>query len=151
MLNRIFRPLLIAGLLAVTVAAQAKPITPAALEMWLARYGTAWKVLEPKLAGVLFAEDAIYQETPYGEPVIGREGVEEYWRTETADHSDVEFESKVVAVNGKTGVAHWTAKLTLKSTGVVVELDGVFVLEFNDAGQCSSLREWWHVRNSKPN
>lgn len=150
MLNRLFRPLLITGILATfAVSAEAKPLTPAALEMWLARYGTAWKVLEPKLAGVLFTEDAVYQETPYEKPRVGRAAIEEYWRTETADHTDVEFESKVVAVNGNTGVAHWTAKLVLNSTGVTVELDGVFVLEFDAEGQCSSLREWWHVRNSK--
>jgi hypothetical protein len=26
------------------------------------------------------------------------------------------------------------------------ELNSVFVLQFDDAGRCTSLREWWHVR-----
>jgi limonene-1,2-epoxide hydrolase len=150
MLNRIFRPLLIAGFLAtLTVAVEAKPLTPAALEAWLARYGAAWEGLDPKLAGSLFTEDAIYQENPYEDPWKGRAGVEKYWRTETADHSDVHFESKVVAVDGNIGVAQWTAEFTLKSNGVIIEIDGVFVLEFDANGQCSSLREWWHVRNNQ--
>lgn len=150
MLNRIVRPLLIAGFLAtLTVTVEAKPLTPAALEAWLARYGAAWTALDGKLASQLFSENALYQETPYEDPRKGRAGVEEYWRTETADHSDVQFESTVIAVNGNTGVAHWTAEFTLKSNGIIIELDGVFVLEFDDKGQCTSLKEWWHVRNNQ--
>jgi hypothetical protein len=49
-------------------------------------------------------------------------------------------------VNGKTGVAHWSAKFRAASTGSAIELDGVFVLEFDASGECTSLREWWHVR-----
>jgi hypothetical protein len=52
----------------------------------------------------------------------------------------------VIAVNGNTGVAHWSAKFRLASTGAMIELDGVFVLEFDANGQCTSLREWWHLR-----
>ncbi|HYJ42378.1 MAG TPA: nuclear transport factor 2 family protein [Steroidobacteraceae bacterium] len=150
MLNRIIRPLLVAGFLAaMAVTAQAKPLTPAALESWLARYGAAWEARDAKLAGPLFTTDALYQEMPFDAPKKGRTGIEEYWRTVTADQRDVQFESKVVAVNGNTGVAHWSAKFTLKSTGATIELDGVFVLEFDAKGQCTSLREWWHVRTGE--
>ncbi len=76
----------------------------------------------------------------------GRAGIEEYWRGVTADQRDVQFESQVIAVNGNTGVAHWSAKFRLQSSGATIELDGVFVLEFNESGECSLLREWWHVR-----
>ena len=55
----------------------------------------------------------------------------------------------MIALNGNTGVAHWSAKFSLASTGGLIELDGVFVLEFDDKGQCTSLREWWHVRPGK--
>jgi hypothetical protein len=58
----------------------------------------------------------------------------------------VKFESKVIAVNGKTGVAHWHAKFRVASTGAILELDGVFVLEFDESGLCKSLREWWHLK-----
>ncbi len=64
----------------------------------------------------------------------------------TADQRDVQFDSNAIAVNGNTGVAHWSAKFKLASSGATVELDGVFVLEFDATGLCSGLREWWHVR-----
>ena len=43
------------------------------------------------------------------------------------------------------GVAHWSAVFKLESTGKRVALDGVFVLTFNAAGQCTLLREWWQA------
>jgi len=85
---------------------------------------------------------------PFEAPKAGRRGIREYWATVTADQRDVDFTSSVVAVNGHTGVARWSAKLKSASSGVNVELDGVFVLTFDDSGLCSELREWWHVRTS---
>jgi hypothetical protein len=36
------------------------------------------------------------------------------------------------------------------ATGTRVNLDGVFMLEFSDAGTCSTLREWWHREETPP-
>jgi hypothetical protein len=86
---------------------------------------------------------------PFDAPKAGRAGIEDYWATVTADQRDVEFESKVVAVNGSTAVARWSASLTSAASGARIELDGVFILEFDASGLCSELREWWHVRASQ--
>jgi SnoaL-like protein len=126
--------------------AHAQNLTSATLEAWLERYGAAWEARDPALAGRLFTQEARYHEMPFDEPKSGRAGIEEYWRTVTADQRDVQFESEVIAVSGNTGVAHWSAKFRLESNGATVELDGAFVLEFDSAGLCSKLREWWHVR-----
>jgi SnoaL-like domain len=149
MLNRLVRPLLVAGLLLVTFHANAKPLTSNALETWLASYGAAWETRDAAAAGKLFTTNARYHEMPFDAPKEGRAGIEEYWRTVTADQRDIKFESKVMAVNGNVGIAHWSAKFRVESTGAIIELDGVFELKFDASGQCSSLREWWHVRASK--
>ena len=94
----------------------------------------------------MFATDATYQEVPFKPAIQGRAAIEEYWRTETAQHGAVHFESTVIAINGQTGVAHWAASFEMKSTGATVVLDGIFVLEFDAAGQCRALREWWQVK-----
>ncbi len=147
--KRIARSLVLAVLLAcTTAAAQAKELTTAALESWLGRYGAAWEARDAKRAGPLFTSDALYHEMPFDEPKKGRAGIEEYWKTVTANQRDVKFESRAIAVNGNTGVAHWSATFRLES-GSTIALDGVFVLEFAPSGECSSLREWWHVRESK--
>ena len=126
----------------------AKPLTAAALEGWLARYKEAWEQRDPARAAALFTENAPYHETPFDTPKAGRNGIRDYWATVTADQRDVDFTSSVVAVNGGTGVARWSAKLKSASSGVRVELDGIFVLTFDGGGLCSELREWWHVRTS---
>jgi hypothetical protein len=147
MFNRIGRSMSLAAVLLCMVAtARAETLTPKRLGAWLARYGAAWEARDGTAAGRLFTPGARYYELPFDKPKEGRAGIEEYWRTVTADQRDVNFKSEVIAVNGNTGVAHWSAEFRLRSTGAMVALDGVFVLVFDSAGQCSSLREWWHVR-----
>jgi ketosteroid isomerase-like protein len=147
MFNRTCGSLVLAAILTcMSFTVEAKTLTSASLEAWLERYGDAWEARDASAAGRLFAADARYQESPFDEPKKGRAGIEEYWRSVTADQREVRFESSIIAVNGKTGIAHWSAKFRLESTGAIVELDGMFVLEFDSAGQCSELREWWHVR-----
>jgi hypothetical protein len=126
----------------------ARKLTRAALEAWLKRYGEAWEQRDPARAAALFTENAPYHEMPFDAPKAGRSGIHDYWATVTADQRNVHFESQVLAVDGQTGVAHWSASLTTASGGVRVELDGAFVLTFDDSGLCSELREWWHVRTS---
>ncbi len=147
MLKRLVRPLLLAGfLLALGSAAQAKALDTAALETWLQKYGAAWVARDAAAAGPLFTVDATYHEMPFDPAKQGRAAIQDYWKTVTADQRDIQFESKVIAVNGNTGVAHWKATFKVQSTGATIALDGVFVLEFDDQGQCKSLREWWHVK-----
>jgi hypothetical protein len=126
----------------------AQQLTPSALESWLARYEQAWEQRDPAQAAALFTADAPYHETPFDPPKAGRAGIRDYWATVTADQRNVDFESEIVAVNGQTGVARWSARLTSAASGARVELNGVFVLRFDGNGLCSELREWWHVRAS---
>jgi hypothetical protein len=130
------------------IAMPARPLTPAVLEDWLARYEEAWEHRDPARAAALFTENAAYHEMPFDAPKAGRSGIRDYWATVTADQRDVDFSSSVVAVSGRTGIARWAAKLKSASSGMHVALDGVFVLTFDDSGLCSELREWWHVKTS---
>jgi nuclear transport factor 2 (NTF2) superfamily protein len=133
-------------LVGASMSAQAQSLTSAKLTAWLSSYGDAWEMRDPDRAAALFTENARYHEMPFDEPKMGRQGIREYWATVTADQRDVQFDSQVLAVEGNRGVAHWSAKFRSQSTGATLELDGVFVLEFDANGLCSSLREWWHLR-----
>lgn len=123
-------------------------LTPAALTTWLAGYEQAWEQRDPARAAALFTENARYHEMPFDEPKAGRTGIRDYWTTVTADQRNIDFKSQVIAVNGQTGVARWSATLMSAATGAKVALDGVFVLTFDAAGLCTELREWWHVRTA---
>jgi hypothetical protein len=133
-------------LVTAAMSAHAQSLTSAKLTAWLDSYGAAWEMRDPERAAALFTENATYHEMPFDEPKMGRKGIREYWAGVTADQRDVQFDSQVLAVQGSTGVAHWSAKFKSASTGATLELDGVFVLEFDANGLCTSLREWWHLR-----
>jgi uncharacterized protein (TIGR02246 family) len=133
-------------LVAASMSAQAQSLTNAKLGAWLEKYGEAWETRDPEKAAAIFTENATYHEMPFDEPKMGRKGIREYWAGVTADQRDVQFDSQALAVEGNRGVAHWSAKFRSQSTGATLELDGVFVLEFDASGLCTSLREWWHLR-----
>ena len=143
----LFRVFLVTAALGVVAPSAHAQLTSAKLDTWLADYREAWEKRDSERATQLFTETARYQEMPFDAPKSGRAGIREYWSAVTADQRDVEFHFQTIAVNGNTGVAHWSAKFKQASTGMTVELDGVFVLEFDPkTGLCSTLREWWHVR-----
>ena len=116
------------------------------LRNWLAAYGAAWEARDAEAASQLFSEDALYFETPYAEPFSGRDGIKGYWAKVTDDQREVVFDSEALGFTGTTGVARWSARFKLASNGAAVELNGVFLLEFDEAPSCSRLREWWHAR-----
>jgi uncharacterized protein (TIGR02246 family) len=113
-------------------------------QQWLARYGQAWEQADPAAAAQLFSEDCRYFETPFSDPALGRDGVSKYWSAVPEGQADISFRYRVLAVDGGTVIAHWTASFTRVTSQSKVSLDGVFVLEFDDAGACRTLREWWH-------
>lgn len=137
---------LLACALLPTGRAMAADLTTAALEAWLARYGDAWESRDADKAAALFTPEATYHEMPFDAPIEGAAKIREYWARVTADQRDVDFSARPIMVDGDAGVAEWSARFRTASTGATIELNGVFVLEFDDAGRCTSLREWWHVR-----
>jgi limonene-1,2-epoxide hydrolase len=120
--------------------------TDTTLASWVERYGQAWEQRDPDAAARLFATDARYFETPYAEPFRGPEGVRAYWAKVTADQADVSFSGEPLGMLGEFGVARWSARFRSVSSGAQIELNGVFVLEFDGEGRVTTLREWWHVR-----
>jgi hypothetical protein len=116
------------------------------LRRWLDDYAAAWQARSPESASRLFTANALYYETPFAEPFRGRDGIERYWRTVTADQRNVDVSTDPVGFVDGIGVAKWSATFTLESAGTRVELSGVFLLEFDDKALCRTLREWWHAR-----
>ena len=153
-MTRTVRPAHVRALLMVLLAclvstghrAVAADLTRAALEDWLARYEVAWETRDADKAAALFTPEATYHEVPFDAPIEGAGKIREYWSRVTADQRDVDFSARPIIVDEDTGVAEWSATFRTASTGATIELNGVFVLKFDAAGRCTSLREWWHVR-----
>jgi hypothetical protein len=59
------------------------------------------------------------------------------------------FAYEILAVRENWGIALWQGQLTLRETGKQIFLDGVFLVDFDEAGLCSRFREWWHRQEKK--
>lgn len=118
-----------------------------AFEAWMQAYGRAWQAGDPDAVTALFTADAAYHETPFDEPMVGREAIHRYW-SEGADQAqrNVRFDFVVLAIAGDTGVARWWASFERVPSGAQVELDGVLAAEFDGSERCRRFREWWHRR-----
>jgi ketosteroid isomerase-like protein len=113
---------------------------------WLEAYGSAWRNGDAKAVVGLFTDDAQYFETPFGEPIRGRDAIFRYWSAGPgSSQSDVEVVLQPLAVVERTGIARWHATFVRRS-GKQVELDGCLVAEFALPGKCAVFREWWHRR-----
>lgn len=122
-------------------------LTMTELSNWLDAYGEAWESRDADAAVRIFSEDASYRVTPYEEPHAGRSGIHDYWAGVTENQRNVRFEHQALSVSGNTGIAHWSAKFNVEPDGTKLELDGIFVLEFDQDGNCRRLREWWHLNS----
>ena len=117
---------------------------------WLDAYGAAWEKGDAAAAADLFSEDARYYETPFQEPMVGKEAIHSYWREGAGESQrDVYFQYEDVAVSENKGLAQWRASFDRLPSGNHVELDGFLSAEFDDAGRCSVFREWWHRREHR--
>ena len=110
-------------------------------QQWLAAYRKAWIERDADAAAAIFTEDATYAEQPYQDAFVGRKGVRDYWARVTATQSDIEMKyGEPITVGNRTAVEWWT---TLKNGGVPITLAGAFILTFDKAGLCRTLREYW--------
>jgi len=110
-------------------------------QQWLEAYRKAWMERDADAAAALFTEDATYAEQPYQDAFVGRQGVRDYWARVTAAQSRIEMKyGTPITVGKRTAVEWWT---TLENGGVPVTLAGAFILTFDEAGLCRTLREYW--------
>lgn len=124
-------------------------LTMTDLSNWLDAYGQAWESRDADAAATIFSEDATYQVTPYEEPHRGQDGVRDYWAGVTENQRNVRFEHEAISVSGNTGIAHWSATFDVAPDGPKLELNGIFVLEFDENGKVRQLREWWHLKSQE--
>jgi len=111
---------------------------------WLDAYGHAWESRNPQAAADLYAEDGIYQVTPFLEPMRGRKAILEYWTNVAQTQQDIHFGYEILAVTPEHGIARWWASFVIVPSGLQTKLDGIFLISLDENSRCHSLREWWH-------
>ena len=111
---------------------------------WLSRYGEAWVLRDAYKASLLFDENAIYQETPFAEPMRGRDAIQRYWQDVPRTQRDIDFAFEIFSVDDNMGIVHFWASFTRIPTETQVRLDGIAVITLDSKKLCRSFHEWWH-------
>jgi hypothetical protein len=111
---------------------------------WLDDYVAAWKSYDADAIRVLFSDNAEYRYNPYDEPTVGREAIVEDWLSDRDEPNSFEADYLPIAVNGNTAVARGqTQYFDTDTREITSEYDNIFLLKFNDQGECESFTEWY--------
>ena len=123
-----------------------KVLTFGAFDQWMHAYGKASKDNDVTASSELFAQDASYYETPFSEPIRGRQAIYEYWNKGAQTLKDKESNYEIFSVKDNLGIARWQSQFTVVKSGKRVALDCLFLVEFDEDEKCSVFREWWHLK-----
>jgi len=121
-------------------------MTKESFTSWLEKLKMAWEGKNPEGAPNLCAENFIWYETPFTDPIKTKENLLEEWKT-ISDHENIQFSYKILSVNQNIGFAHWSAAFTRISTKENVEMDGVFMVKLDDKGLCMEFHQWYNIRD----
>lgn len=128
-----------------------KPISVEHFQFWLEMYGKASRDNDPQASADLFSQDAEYYETPFDEPMIGRQAIYKYWSRGAKNLKEKESSYEILSMKNNLGIARWQSKFTVIKSGKRLALDCLFLVEFNDRGECRTFREWWHLQQINTN
>jgi SnoaL-like protein len=124
---------------------QPQPLTASDVKHFLATYKKAWETRNPDLAAGLFTRDAQYKQDPFGEAIVGREAIHDYWAGATGCQEEIHFTVGTVIQCGYILAAEWTCTYQDRSGGEKKELAGMFLADFYGK-QVRHVREYWHSR-----
>jgi hypothetical protein len=125
-----------------------KPLTVDAFSQWMQIYGKSSEENDPQASANLFAQDAQYYESPFDEPMTGRDAIYTYWDKGAQRLQDKQSMYQILSIKDNLGIARWQSRFTVIESGKQFLLDCLFVVEFNDEGLCQTFREWWHVQEN---
>ena len=126
-------------------AGQQTTLSGSDAQHFLKKYKQAWETRDADLAASLFTRDARYKENPFGEPIIGREAIHDYWAAATAQQDDIRFTVTNFLHAGYILIAEWTCQYRERASGRSRELAGMFFADFY-GNQVRAFREYWQSR-----
>lgn len=110
-------------------------------------YKRAWETRDAALVLSVFTEDAAYQESPFNPPLLGHAAIRRYWEEATGSHRDIDFRWQPLVSDGNLHVVEWSASFTRTTSGKLVELRGVMILELLGE-RIFRFREYWLRRDN---
>lgn len=105
-------------------AASAAPDTRALGRTLVDTFGKGWAKADVPLLMSVFADDAVFIETPYSAPRQGREAILQYWRDVPVHQAEITFSSGEIFVAGPWFSTEFKVSFRRRRTGEWVEARG---------------------------
>lgn len=128
-------------------------VTHDAVQRWIDAYLHAWETYDPAAIGDLFTEDAEYRWHPADEPEVGRAAIVDAWLNPGGDSGSRDVpgtyagDLQPFVGNGNRAVAVGTCTYWTDATRSEVSriYYNNWLLEFDEAGRCTSFTEYYMV------
>ena len=112
---------------------------------WLEGLKSAWETKNPELAIQLCADEFIWYETPFQNPITTKEELLAEWRS-VQDHNDISMKYEILSHFGDTVIAKWSATFTRSPENKKAELEGVYLIKLDSQGKCTEFHQWYNSK-----
>jgi len=106
-------------------------------------FARGWAKGQPDLIVGSLTADASFFETPFSEPLQGREAIRRYWSEVPANQSEITVTRGEIYVAGPWFATEFKAVFRRRRTGEWVQAKGAIFCE-TLAGKISEMRMYWH-------
>ena len=115
-----------------------------AMTVWLTALGEAWEGRNADATAALFAPDATFQPSPFGELVRGRGRIAAHWAEVMSGQQVIRFQGEILGVGTTYGIAHWRVVIEEHDDRSIRVVDGILLAAFDRRGRATSVRSWSH-------
>jgi len=121
------------------------PTTLALGRALLDEFGRGWAKGKVEMLMGVFADDPVFLETPFSDPLRGREAVRGYWADVPLNQSEITFTSGEIFAVGPWFSSEFRLLFRRRRTGEWVEARGALFCE-TDGARITEMRMYWHRR-----
>ena len=106
-------------------------------------FGKGWEQGDVDAICSVFADDAVFLETPFSRPDTGAAAIRAYWRDIPFTQAEVRFQSGEIHIAGPWFAVEFRCTFRRRRTGEQVDARGAMFCETQD-GKISEMRMYWH-------
>lgn len=109
---------------------------------WIDLFISAWKEYDFIAIGDLFSDVEEYWESPFADPVSGKDNIKKLW-DDIVFQKEIDLNISIIAIENNNASLHWYLKYKDSRDNAIYEMDGTYFLVFNDNKKCVYFKQWW--------
>jgi ketosteroid isomerase-like protein len=109
----------------------------------LEQFGKGWERGDVDAIAAVFAPDAVFLGSPFGERTAGIDAIRAYWKDVPLNQAEVTFKAGEIHTAGPWFAAEFRCTYRRRRTGEWVDTRGALFCETKD-GKITEMRMYWH-------